>query len=65
MYSDGKKIKKIKNKIKKKWYWWTYLQGRNREADIEKRVVDTVGKGEGGMKWGSNTETYTWPCSHR
>ena len=25
-----------------------YLQGRNRNADIENRVVDTVGEAEGG-----------------
>ena len=41
------------------------MQGRNREADIEKRVVDIMGKGEGGMKCGSSIETYTLPCSHR
>ena len=28
----------------KKWYWWTYLQGRNRNADIENGLVDTVGE---------------------
>ena len=33
-----------------KWYWWTYLQSRNRDSDIEDGLVDTVGKGEGGMK---------------
>ena len=27
----------------------TYLQGRNGDADTEKGLVDTVGKGEGGM----------------
>ena len=32
-----------------KWDWWAYGQGRNRDADIEKRFVDTVGEGEGGM----------------
>jgi len=25
------------------------VQGRNRDADIEKRLVDTVGEGEGGI----------------
>ena len=33
-----------------KWYWWTYLQGRN-----------TVGKGEGGMNWERSTDIYTLP----
>ena len=55
-----------------KWYWWTYLQGKSREADIENRPVDTVGEGEGGMNWESSIETYTllyvkqiaiWSCS--
>ena len=26
----------------KKWYWWTYLQGKDRDADIENRFVDTA-----------------------
>ena len=30
-----------------KYYWWTYLQGRNRDGDIENRHVDTVGEGGG------------------
>ena len=29
-----------------KWYRWTYLQGRNRDADIENGRVDKGG-GEG------------------
>ena len=28
-------------------YWWTYLQGRNRDADIKHRFVDTAGGGRG------------------
>ena len=31
-----------------KWYRWTYLQGRNRKADVENGRVDTVGKGRVG-----------------
>ena len=27
----------------------TYLQGKNRDADTERGLVDTVRKGEGGM----------------
>ena len=27
-----------------KWYWWTYLQGRNRNVDIGNGLVDTVGE---------------------
>ena len=43
----------------KRWYWWTYLQGSKEDTDIEKRLVDTVGEGEGGTNWESRTETYT------
>ena len=32
-----------------KWFIHTYLQGRNRDADVEKGPVDAVGEGEGGM----------------
>jgi len=28
-----------------KWYRWTYFQGRNRDAGIENRYVDTAVKG--------------------
>ena len=41
-----------------KWNWWTYLQGRKRDADIE----NTVGEGEGGMNWESSMETYITTC---
>ena len=34
-----------------KWYRWTYLQGRNRDADIENRGVAMVGVNGGGMNW--------------
>ena len=44
-----------------RWYWWTHLQGSSRDADIENRLVDTVGEGEGGMNWESSEETYTLP----
>ena len=44
-----------------KWYWWTYLQGKNRDADIEK-LVNTAGKGQGGINWESNIEIQTLPC---
>ena len=30
------------------WYWWTYVQGRNGDADTENRLVGTAGEGEGG-----------------
>ena len=33
----------------------------NRDADIENRLVDAVGEGEGEMKWESSIDTYTLP----
>ena len=30
------------------WYWWTYVQGRNGDADTENRLVGTAGEGKGG-----------------
>ena len=44
-------------------YWWTYtyLQGRNRDADIENRLVETAREGEGGTNGESSIETYTLP----
>ena len=44
----------------RKDYLWTYLKERNRDADL-KRLVDTVGKGEGAMNWESSFEIYTLP----
>ena len=34
--------------------WWTYLQGRDRDADIENRLVDTAGKEEDETNWESS-----------
>ena len=41
-----------------KWYWWIYLQVRNRDADIENRLVDTTGEGEGRINWEGSIEMY-------
>ena len=43
------------------WYWWIYLQGSNGDADIENRLLDTVGEKEGGIIWENNIKTYTLP----
>ena len=43
-----------------KWYRCTYLQGRNRNADVGNRRVDTEGEGEGGMK--IRFDINTLPC---
>ena len=37
------------------------MQGRNRDADIENRLVETVGEGEGKTNTESSNETYTLP----
>ena len=31
-----------------RWYWWTYLQGSNGDADTENRLVDMVTEEKGG-----------------
>ena len=47
--------------IEKTWYWLTYLQGRNRDTDLENGLVDTAGEGEGGTNWESSIEIYILP----
>ena len=42
-----------------KWYRGAYLQGRNRDADVENRLMTQSGKG---MNWESSIETCTLPC---
>ena len=37
------------------------MQGSDAHADIENRVLDVVGQGEGGTNRESNIETYTLP----
>ena len=44
-----------------KWYWWAYLQARNRDTDIESRFVGTAGEGEGGTNWESSIDVHTLP----
>ena len=38
------------------------MQGRKRDANIENTLVDTAGKGEGGMHCKISTDIYTPPC---
>ena len=47
--------------LKKKRYWWTLWQGRNKDADGENGLEDIGGEGEGGTKWESSTDIYTLP----
>ena len=41
-------------------YWWIYLQGSNGDTDIENRLLDMegAGEGEGEMYAESNMDTY-------
>ena len=43
-----------------RWYWWTYLQERNGDTDIEKGLGTTAGGSRD-----SSIDTYTWPCINR
>ena len=45
-----------------KWYWWTYLQGRSGDTDIENWLVDTAGEGESGMNGESCVNIYALFC---
>ena len=44
-----------------RWYWWSYLWGSSGDTDMESRLVDTVGEGEGGTNWDSRMETSALP----
>ena len=44
-----------------KWYRWTYLQGRNRDVDVENRHVDMGRRGDG-MNCEIRIDIYTLPC---
>ena len=43
-----------------KWYWWFYLQDRERDTDIESKPMDTKGgKGwRGGSDWETGVDIY-------
>ena len=45
-------------------YWWTYLQGRNRDSDIQNGLTDTAREGEGGTNGESSVETYALHYEH-
>ena len=46
----------------KKWYRWTYLQGRNRDTDVENGLVETAEEQKGGTNWESSIDKYTLRC---
>ena len=37
------------------------MQDSKRDTDVKKRLMDSVGKGEGGMIWENSIETYILP----
>ena len=43
-----------------KWYWWTYLQGRNWDANVENEICGH--RGESGRNGGNRIDMYTQPC---
>ena len=43
-----------------KLYWWTYLQGRKKDADVANGPVDMVGKKVGQMKSGTDRHPLPW-----
>ena len=43
-----------------KWYRWNYLQGRNRDSDVENGHVDTGA--EWGMNWEIGIPVCALPC---
>ena len=47
---DHRKSKRVPEK---------HLQGRNRDADVESKLGDTVGEGEGGPNCESSIDTHT------
>ena len=45
-----------------RWSWWTYLQGSRGDTEIEKRLVDTAGQGEGGTNGEGHRKIYMTIC---
>ena len=45
-----------------KWYGWTYLQGRNRDAEVENGWVDMEGGEVAGTNWETEMEVRAPPC---
>ena len=42
------------NPVIRNLYWWTYLQGKNGDADLENRLADKVREGERRRDWESS-----------
>ena len=39
-----------------RWYQWSYMLGSKGDTDVENRLLDSEGKGKGGMTWENSTE---------
>ena len=49
--------------ILESWYWWTCFKSSSGDPDTENRLMDKVGQGEEGERYGeSNMETYITLC---
>ena len=48
--------------ISRKWYRWTYLQGRKRVTDIQNGHVNIGREGKGGTNWKSSVDKHTLCC---
>ena len=44
-----------------RWYLWSNMQDSKEDTGIKKRLLDTVGEGEGGMIWKNSIEAYVLP----
>ena len=45
----------------KKMEQWLYMWDSKRDTEIKNRLLDSVGKGEGGMIWENSIETSILP----
>ena len=41
-----------------RWWWQLYMQDRKRDTDVQNRLLDSVGEGEGGMIRENTIQTY-------
>ena len=42
-----------------RWYQWSYINGSKGDPDVKKRLLESVGKGKGGIIWENSIQTYT------
>ena len=42
-----------------RWYQRSYIKGSKGDPGVKNRLLDSVGKGEGGMIWENSIQTYT------